>query len=121
MRILSILLLVFSLLAAAACTASGEDDIASKVKALDSQVQASFGVSLAALPMIADATSGGYFPVDMLESAGKWGGFKELEKAGYLRIEVMSGLPDGTNSGVRFARFVLTPRGEELRAALLGV
>jgi hypothetical protein len=120
MQIFRLIILSLSLISASACAAPSEKTLTDKARALNAQVRADFGVSLGALPLLLDASPNGFFPVEMLESAGKWGGYKELEKAGYIRIELMTGLPDGTNSEMQFARFLVTPRGEELQAALRG-
>jgi hypothetical protein len=118
-RFLRIAALFFGLtLSAGSASAGGKPDLEARIEAINAAVKAETGVSLTALPLIADAGPSGYFPVAMLESSGRWQGFKQLESAGYIQIQLTQGLPDGSNRDMQFAQFVLTESGAQLQAAL---
>lgn len=75
---------------------ANEDDIVSKIGALNEASMEWLGVSLGAVSYLSQIRSSSYIPLDYLEQSGNMRLINELEKAGYIAKHQRKGLPDGT-------------------------
>jgi len=99
--------------------ATSKRDISQTAVALNNQSKSQLGVGIFSLALLAEAGPGHFFPKSMLEKNGSWSKYQELEKAGFVRLIVSDGLPDGTAAGTEFVAVELTSSGQQVRSALL--
>lgn len=72
-----------------------EPALKDKIQKLNEATIKSIGVSLNALAYLIDASPYSYIPLWHLEESGDIEHIHELEKAGYVKVTIRKGLPDG--------------------------
>ncbi len=75
---------------------SSEKNIEDKINALNKNTFKSLGISLTALSYLMTVSPTQYMPLWYLKESGNIEHIKELEKAGYVKVTILKGLPDGT-------------------------
>lgn len=89
-----------------------------KIKELNKASISSLGISLNALAYLVEASPSSYLTYEYLSKNEK-NTISELEKAGYVRTEIIKGLPDGQEKSSKFLRIIPLDIGEKLRLAML--
>ena len=95
-------------------------EIESRVKAVDREAIAQLGLSLASIAALLDASESSYQPRWALDDNAKYVTYQKLEAAGYLEIDVVKGLPDGSMPTEEFVVVRHTAKGASLARAVLG-
>lgn len=85
----------FSALIASSHVQANENDIISKIGALNEASIEWLGVSLGAVAYLSQITPNSYMPLDYLEHSGTMELISELANAGYITKHERKGLPDG--------------------------
>ena len=93
------------------------DDLMDKAKRLNNQSIELLGINLIALNYLMDADLYSYLPYEHYKKNGDYKYFEELEKAGYIKIEIVGGLPDGTGRGKQI-RLLPLMKGLEVQTAI---
>ena len=86
-----------------------------KIQQLNQQTIKSLGISLNALTYLVEADSTSYMPLWHVKELGKFQFIKELENAGYVKIIIQRGLPDGSQPIEEFLNIVPLKTGIEAR------
>ena len=74
---------------------SAEQTIEEKINTLNTSTVNSLGISLTALSYLMTASSNSYIPLWHLKESGDINHIRELEKAGYVKVTFVKGLPGG--------------------------
>ncbi len=98
-----------------------DQDLESKINKLNTQSVVLLGVSLNALAYLVDASPTSFIPIWHLEKSGDINFVRELEVAGYVRTEVVQGLPDGQERNEKFMRIIPLELGREAQQYLLAL
>ena len=101
--------------------AAEQADLKSKVAQLNQQTIKLLGVSLNALRYLIDASSSSYLLLSHLEQNGDIDLLRELEKKGYVRLQITQGLPDGTSKSDKFARIIPSSEGLVLQECVIAL
>lgn len=96
-------------------------EIEQKVAELDRQSLKLLGVSLNALRYLVGASPNSYLQLPHLERSGEINYIRELEAKGYVRMQVVQGLPDGTQSNETFLRVIPVGQGIELQRCVVAL
>jgi len=96
-------------------------EIESKVAELNSQSIKLLGVSLNAVRYLVGAASSSYLLYSHLESSGEIAYVRELEAKGYVKIQVVQSLPDGTQQNEKFLRVIPVGDGAELQRCVVAL
>lgn len=107
-----VLLLICSSLQAVA-----QDHVA-RAQRLNEQSIKLLGVDLATMVWLLQARDGSYLLKSALEKSGDYARLQALQKQGYLRIQIVTGLPDGTERKTDFVRLMPTLTEFEILEAL---
>ena len=89
-----------------------------KINHLNEASIESLGISLNALMFLVDASPNSFLTYDMLDKSERKS-IRELENQGYVRTEIITGLPDGQEKNVKFLRILPLKKGDSLRVAML--
>ncbi|MCW9058474.1 MAG: hypothetical protein OQL11_06360 [Gammaproteobacteria bacterium] len=116
-RIASIML---SLLFSASVVAS-DSSLEEKIQSLNDASIKSVGISLNALAYLVSASPNSYMPLWHLEQSGEIAYIKELEKAGYVKVNITEGLPDGQMRGEKQVNIVPLHSGLEVQRCMLAL
>lgn len=92
-----------------------------KINALNEASLESVGISLNALAYLVNASPDTYMPLWHLEQTGDIEYLKELERAGYVEVNIMGGLPDGQMRGERQVNVVPLHWGREIQRCMLAL
>jgi hypothetical protein len=95
--------------------AADAKDIENKVGELNAQSMKLLGVSLNAVRYLVGASSTSYLLLSYLERSGEINYIRELEAKGYVKTQVVQGLPDGTQKQVKHLRVIPIGDGVELQ------
>jgi hypothetical protein len=116
------LLLLVLLVISTTITAHAIDseDINKKVVDINGQSLKLFGVSLNALFYLFDSANH-YLLLCPLENSGNINYIRELENKGYVKAEIITGLPDGTEKNEKFLRFKIIGQGIEIQKSLIAL
>lgn len=95
--------------------ADNAKDIERKVGKLNAQSIKLLGVSLNAVRYLVGASSDSYLLLSYLEDSGEINYIRELEAKGYVKTQVIQGLPDGTQKNVKHLRVIPIGDGVELQ------
>jgi len=74
---------------------SAEPTIEAKINTLNTATVNSLGISLTALSYLMQASANSYMPLWHLKESGGMKNIRELEQAGYVKVTIVKGLPDG--------------------------
>lgn len=74
---------------------SAEATVEDKINTLNEATVNSLGISLPALSYLMKASPSSYIPLWHLNESGDMDYIRELEKAGYVKVIISKGLPDG--------------------------
>lgn len=116
--------LILSLLIAGLSTsalATNPKEIEAKVAELNSQTVKLLGVSLNALRYLVIAEPNSYLLLWHLETTGEINFIRELEAKGYVKVQTVRGLPDGSQKNERFLRIIPVGAGAELQRRVLAL
>jgi len=96
MRALLVILAVLSLSQNAwSADRNANQRLAAHAKALESQSQATLGLSLRQISLLLQADPHAFFRKETLEKDGSWSLLKDLEAKGFIEIRESRMLPDG--------------------------
>ena len=109
--IISAVIFMFPLSAAA----DNAKDIETKVGELNTQSMKLLGVSLNAVRYLVGASASDYLLLSYLERSGEINYIRELEAKGYVKTQVVQGLPDGSQKNVKHLRIIPIGDGIELQ------
>ncbi len=110
----AVLVLVTILSCSMGAGAADPRDIERKVAELNTQSMKLLGVSLNAVRFLVDASSTSYLLLSYLESSGEINFIRELEAKGYVRTQIVQGLPEGTQNNIKHIRVIPIGEGGEL-------
>ena len=100
-----------SILIASSYVQANENDVTSKIGALNEASMEWLGVSLGAVSYLSQITPSSYIPLGYLEQSGSMELINELENAGYITKHERKGLPDGNESEDMFVTLRPTELG----------
>ena len=89
--------------------------IESKVSELNKQSIKILGVSLNALRYLVGASSDSYLLFSALEQSGDVSYIRELEAKGYAKVQIVQGLPDGSEKKTKYLRVIPSGDGKEMQ------
>lgn len=92
-----------------------------KVAELNTQSIRLLGVSLNAVRYLVGASSSSYLLLSHLERSGDIGYVRELEGKGYVKVQVVQALPDGTQKEETFLRVIPVGEGAELQRGVVAL
>lgn len=101
--------------------AESAKDIERKVMKLNAQSIKLLGVSLSAVRYLVSASSDSYLLLSYLEDSGEINYIRELEAKGYVKTQIIQGLPDGTQKTVKHLRIIPIGDGIELQRCVEGL
>ena len=101
-----------------AAAADSAKDIERKVGKLNAQSIKLLGVSLNAVRYLVGASSDSYLLLSYLEDSGEINFIRELEAKGYVKTQVIQGLPDGSQRNVKHLRVIPVGDGIELQRCM---
>ena len=101
--------------------AADRAEIERKVGELDRQSIKLLGVSLNALTHLVKADPQHYLPVRYLERSGEINYIRELETRGYVRTQVVQGLPDGQEKHEKFLRMIPVGEGIHVQECVIAL
>lgn len=101
--------------------AADPKEIESKVAELNSQSIKLLGVSLNAVRYLVGASPSSYLLYSYLESSGEIAYVRELEAKGYVKVQVVQSLPDGTQRNEKFLRVIPVGDGAELQRCVVAL
>ena len=113
MKIKTILLISFLLVLSNSSISGKFTNLENKIEQLNQQSIKLIGISLNALKYLIDANPSSYLLFSYLEKSGQLKYLKELEKAGYVKLEITQGLPDGTEKNTKYLRVIPLFKGIE--------
>lgn len=96
-------------------------EIESKVAELNSQSIKLLGVSLNAVRYLVGASASSYLLYSHLKSSGEIAYVRELESKGYVKVQVVQSLPDGTQRNEKFLRVIPVGDGAELQRCVVAL
>jgi len=102
-------------------SASEKEDTIDAVTVLNEASIEFLGVSLDALTFLSQSNYKAYIPKSHLESSKKISLVNQLEKAGYIKIEEIIGLPDGQEPNEKFIRIIPTEKGATVIVSIQAV
>lgn len=102
-------------------SAAETQDIEGKVSELNAQSIRLLGVSLNAVRYLVGASSNSYLLYSHLESSGELAYVRELEAKGYVKVQVVQSLPDGTQRNEKFLRVIPVGEGAELQRCVVAL
>ena len=101
--------------------AADSKDIEAKVAELNGQSVKLLGVSLNALRYLVGAEPNSYLLLWHLERTGEINFIRELEAKGYVKVQTVQALPDGTQKDEKFLRVIPVGAGVELQRCVLAL
>lgn len=99
--------------------ATDPKEIESKVAELNGQSIKILGVSLNALRYLVGASADGYLLLSELERTNEVNYVRELEAKGYVKVQTLRGLPDGTQKNTKFLRVIPIGEGKEMQRCII--
>lgn len=114
-RLASVML---SILLPASVLAS-DGSLEEKIRSLNEASIESVGISLNALSYLVSASADSYMPLWHLEQSGDIDYIKELERAGYVKVNIVEGLPDGQVRGEKQVNIVPLNSGREVQRCMM--
>lgn len=96
-------------------------DLEQKINTLNNASIQSLGISLNALAYLVDASPYSYMPLWHLEKSGEIQYIRELETAGYVKVTIVQGLPDGTSQSEKQVNIRPLHLGVEAQRCLLAL
>ncbi len=115
-RILSLIILFFFTSALPA-----EQNIEDKINELNTITVKSLGVSITALSYLMKASPSTYIPLWHLKESGDMNYIRELEKAGYVSVKIIKGLPDGKMQNQEQVNISPLDKGIEIKRYMLAL
>ena len=94
------------------------ENIEGNAKQLHDYTQKLLGISPKALAYLIQTSKGSYYPVEIYKQLGEYKYFEELERNGFIQIELVGGLPDGA-SGEAMAMLIPTKKGQSVKSTLV--
>ena len=101
--------------------AADPKEIEAKVAELNSQSIQLLGVSLNALRYLVAAESNSYLLLRHLELTGEINFIRELEAKGYVKLQTVGAMPDGTQKNEKFLRIIPVGAGVQLQHCVLAL
>ena len=101
--------------------AANTKDIEAKVEELNTQSIKLLGVSLNAVRYLVGASPDSYLLLSSLERSGEIAYIRELEVKGYVKLQVVQGLPDAMQRNEKFLRVIPIGEGEELQRCVVAL
>jgi len=95
--------------------------IESKVAELNKQSIKILGVSLNALRYLVGASSDSYLLFSSLEQSGDVRYIRELEAKGYVKVQTVQGLPDGSEKNTKYLRVIPIDDGKEMQRCVVAL
>lgn len=111
---------IFAILISSALMAS-DADLENKINALNEASMNSIGISLNALAYLVKASPNNYMPLWHLEESGDIKHIKELEKAGYVDVKIINGLPNGQILDEKHVNVIPLHIGREVQRCMLAI
>jgi hypothetical protein len=93
------------------------DDILDRTHAINQKSLELLGVDLMALSYLMKANLNSYLPLETYKKRGEYKYFEQLEENGYIRIEIVDDLPDGSGQGQQI-RLLPLMKGLEVQTAI---
>jgi len=93
-------------------------DLSQEAIALNQQSKSHLGVSIRALGLLFSAQPGVYALKYGLVREGSWPYLQELQRAGFVVVSDVKGLPNGAEPNSEFVVIKLTSEGQQIRNAL---
>lgn len=114
--LLAILVAAFSL----GCVASqpDKDVMRETIRKMDSQLDRQYGLTIKKISVLMQESASAYQPKWYLEQKGYYSLLIEMERDGFLEMEEVSNLPDGSNAGGSLVRYIATDKGAEVISSL---
>ena len=112
--------IMLSLLLSATVMAS-DGSLEEKIQSLNEASIKSVGISLNALSYLVSASADSYMPLWHLEQSGDINYIKELEQAGYVKVNIVEGLPDGQMPGEKQINIVPLHTGREVQRCMMAL
>lgn len=97
--------------------AASSGNLQNKIEKLNSHSLQLLGVSINAVKYLLDASPNHYMPLWYLKQTSEIAYIEELERAGYVTVEIREGLPNGSQPG-KFLRLIPAAQGVELQRAV---
>jgi hypothetical protein len=116
-RMLSLILILI----VASPAMSAEQSIEDKINALNTNTVNSLGISLTALSYLMKASPNSYIPLWHLKETGDISYIRELEKAGYVKVTIIKGLPDGQMQNQEQVNITPLHTGVEIKRCMLAL
>ena len=107
-------ILLVALVATSCTLTSSTESPAVAARSINAKAQVSLGVSIRSLAFLFDADPGTYLTKDSLSLQNSWKQLEQLERAGYVKINIITS-PQGD-----LVQIVLTAKGQEVSNALQG-
>lgn len=101
--------------------AADPKEIESKVSELNGQSIKILGVSLNALRYLVGASPTSYLLLSELERNGDVNYIRELEAKGYVKVQTVQGLPDGSEKNAKFMRVIPIGDGKEMQRCIVAL
>jgi hypothetical protein len=101
--------------------AADPKEIESKVAELNVQSINILGVSLNALLFLVDASPYSFLLLSELERTGDVDYIHELEIKGYVKVETVQDLPNGTETNTKFMRVIPIGEGKEMQSCIVAL
>lgn len=101
--------------------AADPKEIESKVSELNGQSIRILGVSLNALRYLVGASPTSYLLFSELEHNGDVNYIRELEAKGYVKVQTVQGLPDGSEKNTKFMRVIPIGDGKEMQRCIVAL
>ena len=101
--------------------AADPKEIEFKVAELNAQSIKIHGVSLNALRFLVDASSNSYLLLSELERTGDVNYIRELEAKKYVKVQIVQGLPNGSEKDTKFIRVIPIGGGEEIQHCIVAL
>jgi hypothetical protein len=95
--------------------------IEGKINKLNASSLTELGISLNALAYLMTASPNSFMPMWHLEESGEIEYIRELEKAGYVKVNIFHGLPDGTQKDEKQVNILPLKTGIEVQNCLLAL
>ena len=121
MRLKALLLGIMLAALSFGAIAADSKKIESKVAELNGQSIKILGVSLNALRYLVGASPNSYLLLSELERNGDVNYIRELETKGYVKVQTVQGLPDGSEKSTKFMRVSPVGDGKEMQRCVVAL
>lgn len=103
------------------CYASPVDErllsLFSSARQIDKNAKKAIGIEIREISLLLQQSSTSYQSKKDMDDSGDFAHLVELQKFGYIIVNVSKGLPDGSHPSEQFVRYVATDKGRILISA----